>query len=90
VCSAGITLLEALALGRPTVAVVASDNQRRYHEGLTALGATVGATTADDAAQLAAGLVGDADARTRLAAAATAAVDGRGAHRVAEAVVALL
>ncbi|MFI5047811.1 MAG: hypothetical protein ACHQIG_12165 [Acidimicrobiia bacterium] len=88
VCSAGVTLLEALALGRPVVTFAVADNQRPYLDGLRRLGA-IAASTPDDAPGVAMGLAADAPRRRRLAAAGRAAVDGLGAARVAQAVVAL-
>lgn len=88
VTGAGVTLLEALALGRPTVAVLVAGNQRRYFDGLVAAGAVVGATSGD-AAAAATRLAADAGERRRLSAAGPATIDGRGARRVADAVAAL-
>jgi spore coat polysaccharide biosynthesis predicted glycosyltransferase SpsG len=88
VCASGITLLEALVLGRPTVAIVTAENQRRYYDGLVAAGAVIGGT-ANDAAERAARLTGCAERRRVLADTARSLVDGLGAGRVAQAVVAL-
>ena len=75
-------------MGLPTVSVLTADNQRRYFDGLTRVGAAVGATF-ENAADAVARLAGDVARRRALSLAATDAVDGRGAQRVAEAVVAL-
>ncbi len=86
VCGAGQTMLEALATARPVVAVVMADNQRAQAE------AVAGAALVSDAArapEAAAGLAGDAARRAELSA-QPPAVDGRGAHRVADALLDLL
>jgi spore coat polysaccharide biosynthesis predicted glycosyltransferase SpsG len=88
VTAAGVTLLEALALGRPVVAVVLADNQRQAADGAAAAGAAVVATL-DDAAPAAAALASNLEQRARMAEAARQLVDGLGARRVAEAVAAL-
>jgi spore coat polysaccharide biosynthesis predicted glycosyltransferase SpsG len=89
VCSAGVTLLEALALGRPVVSFAVADNQRPYLDGLRRRGA-IAASAPDDAARVAVDLAADTPRRRRLAAAGREAVDGLGATRVAQAVVALV
>jgi len=88
VTAGGVTLLEALALGRPTVALALYDNQRRQVRGAAALGAALmvepdGVVDAVDA------LVASLDTRCALSSRARAAVDGHGARRVAEAVIGL-
>jgi spore coat polysaccharide biosynthesis predicted glycosyltransferase SpsG len=88
VTAAGVTMLESLALGRPTVAFVVADNQRRTFDGVVAAGAALGSTRATAAADAVA-LFGDPERRRVLSRSARAVVDGRGAARVAEAVVAL-
>lgn len=89
VSAAGVTLLEALALGRPVVAFALAGTQRRYLDGLAAAGAIV-ATAAHDAAEAAARLAADPDRRRKLAATGRGLVDGRGSHRVASAVADLV
>ncbi len=84
VCAAGQTMLEALATARPVVAVVTAENQRAQADALA--GAVVLAE-AEDAPAAAAGLAADHERRRRLA---VPAVDGQGAHRVAEALLAAL
>lgn len=84
VTAAGVTLLEALALGRPTVTVVVAGNQRQAAHGASAAGAALlsdPASAAGDAARLAA----DAGRRRALSGAAVALVDGKGADRIADA-----
>ncbi len=89
ITAAGVTLLEALALGRPTIAVVLAENQRRAAQGAEAAGAC-GAATAADAPMLAAELATALPRRQELSAAARCLVDGRGAERVAETLLARL
>jgi spore coat polysaccharide biosynthesis predicted glycosyltransferase SpsG len=86
VTAAGVTLLETLALGRPAVTVVLADNQRQAAEGAAAAGAAV-LSDPEQAAEVAAHLAGDETRRHALADAARVLVDGRGAERVAGAVL---
>jgi spore coat polysaccharide biosynthesis predicted glycosyltransferase SpsG len=83
VTAAGVTMLEALALGRPTVAFVLAENQQPYAEGVVRAGAAV-LTESSHVAEAASALAGDPDRRRVLAAAARALVDAHGARRVAE------
>ena len=88
VIAGGVTLLEALALARPAVAIEMAENQRTALEHAAAAGAVVRSepgSAAGDAAALAA----DAGRRVELAASAGRLIDGRGAARVADAVLAL-
>jgi hypothetical protein len=87
VCGAGQTMLEALATARPVVAVVTAENQRAQAEAVE--GAALVAD-AHGAPQVAAELAADRDRRARLTKRAGEAVDGRGAHRVADALLAAL
>ena len=82
VTAGGVTFLETLALGRPTVVVVTAENQRIAAEHVAASGAAVIAT-ADAAAGEAVALANDPARRRALAARATELIDGRGADRVA-------
>jgi spore coat polysaccharide biosynthesis predicted glycosyltransferase SpsG len=84
VCGAGQTMLEALATARPVVAVVTADNQRAQAETVEASVVLAGALEAPSAA---AALAADPERRRLLA---TRTVDGQGAHRVAEALLAAL
>ncbi|MBM3673076.1 MAG: hypothetical protein FJW86_12980 [Actinobacteria bacterium] len=84
VTAGGVTMLESLALGRPTVAVLTAENQQRYVEGAAAVNAVVPASI-DDAALAAVTLAGNADLRVELAHRAANLIDGRGALRVARA-----
>jgi spore coat polysaccharide biosynthesis predicted glycosyltransferase SpsG len=87
VTAGGVTMVEALTLGRPTVAVITAENQRRYVEGAASAGAVVAATV-ETAAESAASLAGDLRRREDLADAAVRLLDGHGASRVAEALMA--
>lgn len=86
VCAGGVTMLEAAVLGRPVVAVLLAENQRRAVEALAAAGAVV-ASDLDRAADAAAALAADPDARATLSANARRTVDGHGAARTAAALV---
>jgi len=81
----GVTLLESLCLGRPTVAVAVAGNQQRAVEGAASAGACLAAPV-ERAAEQAARLASDFSLRRRLSASARKLVDGRGAFRVANAV----
>lgn len=90
VTAAGQTLLEAAALGTPTIAVVAVENQRGQAARLAALEAArvlelPAAELPEELARLR-----DAGVRGTLARNARAAVDGRGAERVAVRIAALV
>lgn len=89
VTAGGVTLLEALRLGRPTVALVTAPNQHRAVTGAIQAGAAVRAEPGD-AACVAARLTLDLDGRRRLSETARLYVDGAGARRVANALLALL
>lgn len=86
VCAGGVTLLESLALGRPTVVVVVAENQARAAAAVVEAGAAVAATE-DDAASTAAVLVDDRDRRMGLSSRARHLVDRRGPSRVASVVL---
>lgn len=86
VTGAGQTMLEALATGRPVVAMVTATNQRAQAEAVR--DAVVLAE--GDAPAKVAELAADLDRRQALAARGPQLVDGRGAHRVAEVLLALL
>lgn len=87
VTAAGVTMVESLALGRPTVAVIIADNQRRAAAGAEVAGA-VEVAELDAAAAVALALARDAPRRRRLAEAAVALIDGLGPDRVAREIVA--
>jgi spore coat polysaccharide biosynthesis predicted glycosyltransferase SpsG len=90
VSTGGQTLLEAAAVGAPTIAVVAAENQRRQAERLAACGAVrLVELPADEVGSLLRVLDADADLRRELARNAQSAVDGRGAERVSERIASL-
>lgn len=89
VTAAGVTMTEALALGRPTVAFATAGNQHRALYGAARAGAVLSGGP-EQAAGVAVRLVGDEALRRRLADAGRALIDGGGAHRVAAAVRALV
>lgn len=82
VTGAGVTLLEALCLGRPTLAIVTADNQRRSAEGAAVASAALLATLDDVTTQVTA-LAANAVRRRALSAVARSYIDGMGASRVA-------
>jgi spore coat polysaccharide biosynthesis predicted glycosyltransferase SpsG len=91
VTAGGQTLLEAAALGTPSIAVVAAENQRQQALRLAELGAArVLELPADELAVLLRRLDASADERRELARRSQAAVDGRGAERVAGRIAALI
>lgn len=89
VTAAGVTLLEAVALGRPAVGFAVAPNQRRSLVALVAAGAVVGATLSE-AAESAVDLARDPARRASLVRRGPEVVDGRGSARVANAVAGLL
>lgn len=95
VSAAGTTLWEAFALGTPTVAVCAVDNQEAGYAAAVAARATVGLGRPGDldpdaaAARLCA-LLTDEPERRRMASRAAALVDGLGAWRLVSSWAALL
>jgi UDP-2,4-diacetamido-2,4,6-trideoxy-beta-L-altropyranose hydrolase len=91
VTAGGQTLLEAAALGTPSIAVVAVENQRSQVVRLSERDAThLLELPAGDVSALLRRLDASPDERRRLARNAQAAVDGRGAERVAERIAALI
>jgi spore coat polysaccharide biosynthesis predicted glycosyltransferase SpsG len=89
VTGAGVTMLESLRLGRPTIAMVIATNQARAAAGAARSGAVV-LTGVLDVGTTVTRLVGCLDERLALGDSAHALVDGRGADRVADAIVQLL
>ena len=85
---------ERCCLGLPSVAVVVADNQRPVIEALQAQGVLIGVDMAQNGweslLQTAVTRLADLETRRRLRLLATAACDGRGAERVAEALLARL
>ena len=88
VTAGGVTLLEALRLGRPTVVVQTSENQRRYVEATDGAGAALWRRPEEVASAVASLMVGDQ--RRVLSATARRLVDGEGPTRVAQALLELL
>jgi len=94
VTGGGQTLYELAAMGVPAVTIELAQNQRLNIEGLAALGGTVpaGRASAPDLASRVGGLVaqldGDPARRQAMARAGRGALDGRGAGRVADVLVA--
>jgi UDP-2,4-diacetamido-2,4,6-trideoxy-beta-L-altropyranose hydrolase len=88
VTAGGVTLLEALALARPTIVLETAPNQRANVRAASAAGAALPAT-ATSAADVALALVGDTELRQSLARAARVLVDGRGSDRIADVIVSL-
>jgi UDP-2,4-diacetamido-2,4,6-trideoxy-beta-L-altropyranose hydrolase len=89
VTAGGVTLLESLFLGRPTIAIALADNQRRAIATAHREGACV-ATDVGAAAEACVALLGDLEARRRLSDNAQRLVDGRGAARIAGVVQSLV
>lgn len=90
VSGAGQTLFELAAAGCPALAIRVADNQRRSGALFERIGsAVVLAVSASDEAFLGrlSGLILDRTARERMSRAGRAAVDGRGAERVADALL---
>jgi spore coat polysaccharide biosynthesis predicted glycosyltransferase SpsG len=89
--AAGQTMLEALASGAPCVAVSVAANQRPGLELLARMGAVEAAELGDEAdlRRTIAKVCADAAGRAELSARGMECVDGRGAHRVAEAITQL-
>ncbi|MEY2478466.1 MAG: hypothetical protein QOG87_3781 [Actinomycetota bacterium] len=82
VTAAGVTMLESMRAGRPTVAFLTAENQRRQADGAAELGGIV-LTDVSGAADAAVTLAGDTPARLALAARAATLIDGQGPARVA-------
>ena len=96
VSAAGQTALELALTGTPAVVAAIVENQRRNAEGLAARGLAVNAGSLgapDFGARVEAGvrlLATDPGARARFGIASLAAVDGRGADRVADVLESLM
>jgi spore coat polysaccharide biosynthesis predicted glycosyltransferase SpsG len=83
VCGGGVTLLEALTLGRPAVSVCLEEADRQSVDGAAEQGAVIVATPAGVVDQAVA-LARDPRRRAELACAARSLLDGLGASRVAD------
>jgi UDP:flavonoid glycosyltransferase YjiC (YdhE family) len=82
VTAGGVTLLEALVRGLPTVAVTTAANQAVAVKALADAGATIAATV-EGAPTIVEALAADADQRRALAREARIVLDGHGSHRIA-------
>ena len=92
VTAGGVTMLEALAMGRPTVVVVTADNQAAQADAVRRAGAAQvldRTATSDDVVDAVQALLADDARRADLAERGRSLIDGRGADRVAEAVLEL-
>lgn len=85
VTAGGVTMLEACRLGRPVIALELAANQHRAVSGLAAESAVMAATPAT-VGEVVGLLARDRSRRLALATAAGAAIDGKGATRVADAI----
>ena len=91
ICGAGGTMLEACAVGTPSLIAVLAPNQAPIVETLARAGAVVRLDDAEHGAEATLRtLGGDRERRGQLARAARAAVDGGGAARAAAAIERLL
>jgi UDP-2,4-diacetamido-2,4,6-trideoxy-beta-L-altropyranose hydrolase len=95
ISAGGHTATELARLGVPTIVVITAQNQEGLVGGLSAAGAVISAGVADRDAARRVGealreLANDGQRRTALSEAGRRLIDGRGAHRVAEAIVAEL
>lgn len=92
VSAAGTTVGEAMALGVPIVTVAVADNQRPVIAGIERLAAGLSLgwhadLDLDDAAARITALLADPDRRAALAQRARGLIDGRGVHRVIDAML---
>ncbi len=91
----GVSLLERMAAGIPSVSIVLADNQRAAIRGAAALGATRACELDDDSAtgenleEAIWRLASDLALRVAMARAGRDAVDDKGAKRIADALIAL-
>lgn len=93
VTAGGVTMLESLALGRPTVVVVTAVNQRAQASAAAAADAAVVLDAADGTSAIvrsAEGLIDDPARRWTFAERARTLIDGRGGYRVVEAILDLV
>lgn len=93
ITTGGVTLLESLVIGRPTIAVAAAENQRRSIQGSSVVGAIAGFSDLppiDELVETTVALVTNPESRSALAARAEQYVDAKGPDRIAEALLELL
>jgi spore coat polysaccharide biosynthesis predicted glycosyltransferase SpsG len=83
ITAGGVTMLEAMRAGRPVVAIVTAENQRRAVTGAAAAGAVL-VSPVDGVAAAVGALVRDAAIAAEIGRRGAALVDGRGPRRVAE------
>jgi spore coat polysaccharide biosynthesis predicted glycosyltransferase SpsG len=83
VCGAGVTMLEAAALGVPCVALTLADNQRPGRDQLAAARIVAPADGVEQLQDVVARLASSVQERRRLAREGAALIDGFGAFRVA-------
>lgn len=88
VCAGGVTMLESMMVGRPTVAVETALNQRRAIQGAVEARAVVSADvhSPDSACRAALSILSDPQLGRDLSVRGQELVDGRGAERVAAAI----
>lgn len=81
----GVSLMERMAAGIPSLTLLLADNQRLFVGGAARLGATIdgGKSTGPECAALLRDILADGPARAAMAAAGRRTVDGHGAARVA-------
>lgn len=81
----GVSLMERMAAGIPSLTLRLADNQRLFVAGAARLGATIdgGASAGAECAALLRDILADGPARAAMAAAGRRVVDGQGAARVA-------
>ncbi len=91
----GVSLLERMAAGKPSVSIALADNQRASIRGAAALGATRACELDDDSAtgenleEAIWRVARDPELRAAMARAGRKAVDDQGAKRIADALIAL-
>lgn len=87
----GVSLMERMAAGVPSMTLLLADNQRLFVEGAARLGATIngGQLAPHEFASALQAVFADADVRGAMATAGRAAIDGQGSARVAKRLMAL-
>lgn len=91
----GVSLLERMAAGVPSVSIAIVDNQRAFVEGANIAGGTIGIGDIKDASvkslnSLIKNIIMDASLRSEMAVNARCIVDGHGPNRVVEELIGLL
>ena len=87
----GVSLMERMAAGVPSLTLLLAENQRLLVEGAARLGATIDGSklARDEFTGALQAVFADTGARVSMAAAGRTAIDGEGATRVAERLLAL-